>query len=85
MFSKRAIKATKEVIILAKRLLTNRFSNLYIVLDILLYIIREINSKEVLRIKPKIYYSNIKAIIILRINSKKIAIKVIYNKLIFKL
>ncbi len=51
----------------------------------LLYTIKETNSKEVLRIKPKIYYSNTKAIIILGINSEEVAIKVIYNRLILKL
>ncbi len=34
MFNKRAIKAIKKVIILAKRLLANRLSDLYIALDI---------------------------------------------------
>ncbi len=71
--------------ILARRLLANRLNNLYITLNILLYIIRKTNSKEVLRIKPKIYYSNTKTIIILRINSKEVAIKIIYNRLILKL
>ncbi len=84
MFNKGAIKAIREVIILARRLLANRFSDLYIILDILLYTIRETNSKEVLRIKPRIYYSNIRAIIILGINSKEVVIKVIRNRLIFK-
>ncbi len=85
MFSKRAIKAIKEVTILAKRVLTNCLSDLYIMLDILLYTIRETNSKKVLKIKPRIYYNSTKAIIILGISSKKVAIKVIYNRLIFKL
>ncbi len=85
MFSKGAIKAIREVIILARGLLANYFSNLYIALDTLLYIIRETNSKKILKIKPKIYYSGIKVIIILRISSKEIAIKVIYNGLILKL
>ncbi len=85
MFSKEAIKTIREVIILTKRLLANRFSDLYIILNILLYIIKEINSKEVLKIKPRIYYSSTKVIIILEINSKEVTIKVIYNKLIFKL
>ncbi len=84
-FSKGAIKAIREVMILVKRLLVDCFSDLYIVLDMLLYIIREINSKEVLRIKLRIYYNSIKVIIILRINSKKVVTKVIYNRLIFKL
>ncbi len=54
-------------------------------LDILLRIIRETNSKEVLRIKARIYYSNTRVIIILEINSKEVVIKVIYNRLILKL
>ncbi len=43
----------------------------------LLYTIKETNSKKVLKIKPKIYYSNTKVIIILGINSKKVITKVI--------
>ncbi len=85
MFSKGAIKTIKKVIILAKRLLTNHFSNLYIVLDTLLYTIRKTNNKEVLRIKPRIYYNNTKVIIILGINNKEIVTKIIYNRLILKL
>ncbi len=85
MFNKGAIKTIREVIILAKRLLADYFSNLYIALNILLYIIKETNNKEILRIKPKIYYNDTKIIIILRINSKEVVIKVIYNRLILKL
>ncbi len=71
--------------ILVKGLLADCFSDLYIVLDILLYIIKKTNNKEVLRIKLKIYYSSTRVIIILGISSKKVVIKVIYNRLIFKL
>ncbi len=85
MFSKGAIKAIREVTILAKRLLADRLNDLYVALDTLLYTIRETNSKEILRIKPRIYYSGTRAIIILGISSKEVVTKIIYNRLIFKL
>ncbi len=70
--------------ILAKGLLANRFNDLYITLNILLYIIKKTNSKKVLKIKPKIYYNNTRVIIILGISSEEVATKVIYNRLILK-
>ncbi len=85
MFGEGAIKATREVIILARGLLADCFSDLYIVLDMLLYTIREINSKEVLRIKPRIYYSGTRVIMILGMSSEEVVIKVICNRLIFEL